>query len=71
MYKVSVASHRSTLQEKFFAQSFAEIKKRSVKTPEGKLWRKVPIKYFSLPEKRGFSLRKREEDMKFFYGHQD
>jgi len=50
----------------------AEIKKKSVKTPDWKLWRKVPIKYFSLPEKRGFSLRKREEDMKFiFYGHQD
>jgi hypothetical protein len=46
----------------------AEIKqKRSVKTPEEKLWRKVPIKYFSLPEKRGFSLRKREEDLKFIF----
>jgi hypothetical protein len=47
----------------------AEIKKRSVKTPQrGNFGAKFPIKYFSLPEKRRFSLRKRgEEDMKFFF----
>jgi hypothetical protein len=46
----------------------AEIKKKKRENSGGKLWRKVPIKYFSLPEKRRFSLRKREEDMKFFKG---